>query len=208
MQAADNTGDAERLAPSDNGQFPSAVSIGDDVLLFNERSSTRDAVHTATLPLDGKRKSQAVITGPAQFYSGARISPEGPWVAYVSDEEGTFEIYVRSYPSFQNKSKISAGGGKEVVWARNGGELYWRNGDKMMVATFQTKNGGSAGTPKVLFERSGYAPGLPAMAQYDVARDGRFLMVQEGSPPPPPAQLNVVLNWIEELKTRADSAKR
>jgi hypothetical protein len=105
-----------------------------------------------------------------------------------------------SYPSFQNKSKISAEGGKEVVWARNGGELYWRNGDKMMVATFQTKNGVSPGTPRVLFERSGYAPGLQAMAQYDVARDGRFVMVQEGAPAPPPAQLNVVLNWHEELK--------
>ncbi len=198
MQSADGTGDAERLAPSENGQFPSSLSNNGDVLLFNERSLTGYAWHTSAL--NGKRISQPVITGPSQWYVGARISPDGHWVAYVSDEEGRFEIYVKSYASGQSKWKISAEGGKEVVWARDGRELYWRNGDKMMAAGFDDKKSVPPGKPRVIFEHAGYVPGLQAMAQYDVARDGRFVMVQEGSPPPPPAYLNVVLNWVEELK--------
>ena len=130
---------------------------------------------------------------------GARISPDGHWVAYVSDEEHPFEVYVKSFPSGESKWKISAEGGSEVVWARDGRELYWRNGDKMMVAGFEAKNSLPPSTPRLLFERSGYVPGLQAMAQYDVARDGRFLMIQ-GVAARPPAQLNVVLNWHEELK--------
>jgi hypothetical protein len=71
-----------------------------------------------------------------------------------------------------------------------------------MAAAFDAKNSVPPGKPRVVFEHSGYVPGPQAMPQYDVARDGRFVMVQEGSPPPPPAQLNVVLNWQEELKQR------
>jgi hypothetical protein len=208
MQAADGTGDAERLVPSDNGQIPSSLPSSGDVLVFNERSSRSSAWHTSVLALNMPRTSHPVITGPSEYYVGGRISPDGHWIAYVSDEEGKFEIYVRSFPSFQKKSKISAEGGIEVVWAPNGRELYWRNGNKMMVAAFQGMNGVPAGTPRVLFDRSGYSPGMPAIAQYDVARDGRFVMVQEGSPPPPPTQLNVVLNWIDELKSRVGAAKR
>ena len=130
-----------------------------------ERSPNSNASHTAVLPLGGQRIPKAVITGPSQWYVGARISPDGHWVAYVSNEEGRFEIYVRSYPSFQNKAKISAEGGKEVVWAQTAGNFSWRNGDKMMVAAFQAKNGVSAGTPRILFDLSGYVSGLQAMAQ-------------------------------------------
>ncbi len=60
----------------------------------------------------------------------------------------------------------------------------------------------------MIFERSGYASGLQAMAQYDVARDGRFLVVQEGGPTPPPAQLNVVISWLDELNSRVGASKQ
>ena len=179
------------------------------MLLFNELSPIdRYTWHTSTLPLHDKRVPQPVINGPAKWYVGARISPDGHWVAYVSDEEHPFEVYVKSFPSGDRKWKISAEGGKEVVWAQDGHELYWRNENKMMVAGFDAKSSFPPGTPRVLFERSGYAPGGPAVAQYDVARDGRFLMVQEGALAPPPGHFNVVINWLDELKARVGSSKQ
>ena len=138
---------------------------------------------------------------PSRWYVGARISPDGHWVAYVSDQEsGQHEVYVKSYPSGESKWKISPDGGMEVVWGRDGRELYWRNENKNDGRRFRRQEQCSTGNAKGGLRRAGYASGLQAMAQYDVARDGRFVMVQEGAPASPPAQLNVVISWHDETE--------
>src|SRR4029453_664746 len=65
-------------------------------------------------------------------------SPDGKWIAYVSDESGRFEIYVRSFPGPGEKWPISLEGGNEPVWPRNGRELFYRAGDTMMAVDVQT----------------------------------------------------------------------
>jgi eukaryotic-like serine/threonine-protein kinase len=209
MQPADPAAEAVRLAPSPIGQFPASFSPTGDVLLFNERGgdATRVSYHTSELTIDGKSSARVLITGPKQWYVGARISPDGHWVAYVSDQEGPFEVYVQSYPSGQNRRRVSAVGGMEAVWAKSGRELYWRHDNKMMAAAFDAAKSDPLGEPREVFEQPGYFSGPVAYPQFDVTRDGRFLMIREGDRPPPPNQLNVVLNWIEELRTRAGSAK-
>jgi eukaryotic-like serine/threonine-protein kinase len=127
------------------------------------------------------------------------FSPDGKWVAYRSDETGRSEIYVTPYPGPGGRFQISTDGGQFPRWAGDGRELFYRNqaDDKMMAVEIQTEPTFRAGKPTVLFERR-YGNG------YDVSPDGkRFLMVKPaGGEQAPTDQLNVVLNWFEELKAR------
>ena len=123
------------------------------------------------------------------------FSPDGRWVAYQSNESGTFEIYVQPFPGPGGKSPVSADGGLRPKWSRNGRELFFRAGDRMMAAPIEPGPAFASGTARVLFEGQ-YAP------WYDVTPDGRFLMVRDEQPADP-THLRFVLNWTEELKRLA-----
>jgi len=126
------------------------------------------------------------------------FSPNGRWLAYVSDESGRNEVYVRSFPGPGGKWPISSDGGTEPVWAPDGRELFYRNNEKMMAVAMETANDFSAGIPVVLFEHR--SPASPIdVPEYSVTPDGqRFIMVQGNAHAL--TRLNVVLNWTEELK--------
>ena len=106
------------------------------------------------------------------------------------------------------KMQISTEGGVEPMWARNGRELFYRDGDKMMVAAVETKPVFAAGKPKLLFEGH-YETGFGAFERdYDVSPDGqKFLMIKAGEQELAPTQLNVVLNWSDELRRLAPAGK-
>jgi len=130
---------------------------------------------------------------------GPRFSPDARYLAYMSNESGRDEIYVQSFPGPGGKWQISNDGGSEVVWASNGKEIFYRNGDKMMAVDVVTGNSFSAGPPQVLFSGR-FAPMRRGEAGYDVNREGtKFLMVQRdqsgGS-----QQLVVVQNWFDDLQ--------
>ncbi|MFZ2145978.1 MAG: protein kinase [Sedimentisphaerales bacterium] len=124
-------------------------------------------------------------------------SPDGRWVAYASDESGRWEVYVEPYPGPGPKTMISTDGGYQPLWSRNGKELFYRCGYKMIAGTIETKPEFRVTRYEVLFE----APYLCQVnrVDYDVAPDGRFLMIQAPQEPAP-VSVNVVLNWFEELK--------
>jgi serine/threonine-protein kinase len=84
------------------------------------------------------------------------ISPNGRWLAYVSDESGRVEIYVRSFPGLESKFLISHQGGSEPRWARNGKQLFYRLGDQVWAVDVRTDNGFSSDKPRRLFQKSLY----------------------------------------------------
>ncbi len=131
------------------------------------------------------------------------FSPDGRWMAYVSDESGRWEVKVRPYPGPGAVTQVSVEGGFEPTWSPDGREIYYRRrrGNQVMAVSFDPEGRSPRlGKPRLLFEGR-YAHGLPYGRRYDLAPDGeRFLMVMEGEPPPPQTQYNVVLNWFEELK--------
>lgn len=127
----------------------------------------------------------------------AVFSPDGNWIAYESNREGSSEVYVTPYPGSVAK-KISTGGGYHPIWSRDGRELFYRCGDKMMAATIETEPEFRVTGPEVLFEGQ-YLTG--DIRNYDASEDGqRFLMIKESEGQPAATQLVVVLNWFEELK--------
>jgi Tol biopolymer transport system component len=134
--------------------------------------------------------------------SAPTFSPDGRWLAYVSDESGRNEIYVRPYPGPGGKYQISTEGGTEPLWNPKGGELFYRQGDKMMAVEVTTQPNFSAAKARMLFEGQYlHLPTPQTFPDYDVSRDGqRFLMLKAADQAQALTQINVVLNWTEELK--------
>ena len=116
---------------------------------------------------------------------------------------------MQPYPGPGGKWPISVEGGREPVWNRNGRELFYRSGDKMMAVDIATQPSFAAGKPRVLFEGQ-YEPTVFTAPNYDVSPDGqRFLMLKRSEKEAAtPTQINVVLNWVEELKRRVPSGKK
>jgi serine/threonine-protein kinase len=130
---------------------------------------------------------------------GAMFSPDGNWVAYVADDSGRGEVYVKSFPDGGGRTPISTQGGSEPVWARSGHEIFYRQGDKLMVVDLSDGPDRPA-PPQVLFEgRFRKTEWAADAANYDVDIDGsRFLMVRDRNPVLPTV-IQVVFNWPEAL---------
>jgi serine/threonine-protein kinase len=124
-------------------------------------------------------------------------SSDGKWVAYYSEETGSWEIYVEPYPGPGPKTRISTQGGTQPIWAKDSNELYYRNGDKIMAVSLDTESELKVLDSKILFQGN-YLFCLNCQT-YDIAPDGRFLMLQDPIKPATP-RINVILNWAEQLK--------
>ena len=119
----------------------------------------------------------------------------------VYDESGQLQVYVRPFPGPDRKWQVSTEGGTAPLWNKNGRELFYRNGDKIMAVDVTAGSEIALSAPRLLFERR-YAFGpTVTIANYDVKADGqRFLMVKDESGS---GRLNVVLNWFAELRRLA-----
>ena len=135
-----------------------------------------------------------------------RFSPDGRWLAYASNATGRTEVFV-SAANGDGKRPVSSGGGTAPVWGRDGRTLYYRSGPHYFsvdVRQLPSIIGRPAALGKDLPLALGYGFGH---AGYDVASDGRLLIVQPGADEAAPLRLEVVLNWFEELKQRVPVRK-
>jgi eukaryotic-like serine/threonine-protein kinase len=203
---ADGSGGLERLTTSEYGQAPSSWSPDGQLLAFVEFNPTTGA--DIWVLRMGDRKAQPFLRTPFNE-AAATFSPDGRWLAYTSDESGRFEIYVQPYPGPGGKRQISTDGGTEPAWNPNGRELFYRSGDKMMAVDIATQPTFAAGKPRMLFEGP-YVPTGTTSPNYDVSPDGkRFLMLKPTEQAEAaPTQINVVLNWFEELKRRVPTGNK
>lgn len=150
------------------------------------------------LPMTGDRKPFPFLSTPFNEQQGA-FSPDGKWVAYQSNESGRNEIYVRPFPGPGGQWQVSTGGGTSPRWRADGKELYYLALDSRMMAAAANTTGGRfvPGTPEVLFQAHPY--GVSVRQQYDVARDGRFLINTEllDAPAEP---IHLLFNWKPPAK--------
>ena len=150
------------------------------------------------LPLDGDRtkasdKPLPLLHTPSDE-SSARVSPDGRWIAYVSDESGREEVYVRPFPAADSRWQISASGGRRPRWRRDGRELFFASPDRSLVAV--DVQGGSpfrAGAPRTLFP-------LRQGDEYEVGANGQMFLTKSLVADDDRNGLQVVLNWTQELR--------
>ncbi len=203
---ADGSGKEETLFGKefdDPGASPIAVSPDGKILLFAGHSAAGDQAIEA-LSLDGKENVRPYLQSSFNL-SSPRFSPNGRWVAYMTDESGRREVCVQPFPGPGGKWMISTEGGEAPRWASNGREIFYFAGDEVMSVDVETRPAFRAGTPRALFSAAGYL----GYGNYDVAPDGQhFLMIKQEDISTNPKELNVILNWSEELERRVPQEKK
>ena len=200
---SDGSGPAQVLLAHELRQLNGSWSVNDELAFYVHNPATNRDIWTVDLETGNAAEFLATT---AQERS-PRFSPDGNWIAHLSDEMGQYDVWVRPFPSVRDTRyrSISIGGGVEPAWARDGTELFFRNfsGDMMAVpVTFgQTF---SFEDPVKLFDGSAYMSGFEppqnGETNYGIHQDGRVLMVTNDQRPPaerPVQQINIVLNCYE-----------
>jgi len=196
-----STLDPEPLLTGPVARVPTDWSPDGGELIFSE-DRPETAGDVLTLAIDGDRESR-VLFGTSSRERGARLSPDGGWLAFESNVTGRDEIWVAPYPGPGAPIRISPYGGTEPVWSRDGRELFYLNGDTMMAVAVQGEPELRFGAPDELFNGPYFHSYRPS---YDVAPDGRFIMIQRdtaGEHSETASSVVVILNWFNELEERA-----
>ena len=201
QKATDGTGQDELLFQSERSKSPEDWSADGRLLLFRE-SGQQTNQDLWVLPLDGVRTPRPVLNSAFVEFEG-RLSPDGRWIAYVSNESGPLNVFVTAFPVTGTRWRISTDGGHQPRWRGDGKELFFLNESRdVMAVSIAAASDGSltAGTPQRLFATT--AASFAERNSWDVAPDGqRFLVnsvpVQRASP------ITVVVNWLQSLDATA-----
>ena len=203
---ADGTGSPVPLAtevePEEElNRFPLGWTGGGDTILYAKfrRPSQADSVAAYVLS-DSSRVTLGPLPNRSRKYPA--VSVDGRGLSYVSNETGCEEVWIRPVHSASPREQASLDGGVEPAWSRDGHELFFRHEDRMMSVAVSTSGGElDVGVPLELFRgRFSYFDPLFGPRSYDVAPDGRFLMVQRDAPRP--TEIQVVINFFGELRAR------
>ncbi len=198
-KASDGSGVDERLLANDYEKVASSWSPDGRVLAYTEYHPETGA-DIWTLGLGPSEVPRPFLKTPFNEYA-AMFSPDGRWLAYTSDESGRDEVYLMAFPGPGAKWQISAEGGVEPLWSRDGNALFYRQGDRLMTVAVQS-DPFEAAPPRPLFERRcgrGLGLGFPGLPNYDVGPANRFVMVTEAEERKDPTQIAVTLEWFSEL---------
>ncbi len=171
-------------------------------VVFRTYGSASGSRHLMVMPSSGDSAPRLLIASAFDHYAPA-VSPDGHWIAYVSEESGRAEVLVRPFPNADSaRIAVSVGGGYGPAWAKDGHTLYYRDPrGAMMAVEIRTTPAFSHGTPRTLF----FDPGLLSSQyhrSYDVAPDGTgFLMIEAQQQAN--AQIRVVLGWRQQIERAA-----
>jgi Tol biopolymer transport system component len=198
---ADGTG-APQVMLRSKFQFGQVVPTADGKWVVLRRSFAEPGNGDLYAVKTGDTTLVPLLTTGAREMSPS-VSPDGRWLAYVSNESGQNEVYVRPFPDVASaKWQVSVSGGTMPVWARNGRELFYLNGKgEMATLALAPGPGFSVGQPKVLFSASPFVLG-DNVGVYDVSPDGRRFVMVRPATGAGESELVVVQNWFEELRGR------
>ena len=186
-QRADGSGAAEAISPGLRDEIP--TSVRGDLLLYEDVDpTTRTDIWLMSLT---DRKPRPFVTTPFDE-GGARFSPDGQWVAYQSNQSGSWEIYVQPVGSNQARAQASQGGGTRPMWHPGGGSLTYLKGVDVMRVSFVGAERPDPGVPVRLFSLE------PDDLLLDVMKDGRLVALRRGALVPSP--VNVITNWFDQLR--------
>ncbi len=194
--AADGSGRSGSVPDTAINDYPASAGP-DPGTILEGRIRPETAGDVLLVSIDGAFPPRDLLATPA-YEGGAQLSPDGRFVVYQSNESGQPEIYVRRFPAMDRAWQVSEGGGAQTRWSRDGREIYYRGGGKMMAAAFDGRGSEPRlGRPVALFnDEYDFGPGISS-PNYDLTLDGRFLMFRRT---PTSGRLHVVFNWLPELE--------
>jgi len=211
--------DAVHLIDSPNLQWPTSWSPHGNVLIVVNRKLHDTQNDVWLLELDKDPKELIPFLNSRAMETQARFSPDGKWIAYVSNEENPeedfYDVFIRRNPMLEGESpgkrKVSRQGGCEPVWSRTGDELFYRSldGKRIYSVDVRSDDGLQVGEERIVLDNLNL-PGFFYLfnndTHYDVSRDGKFLMTVELDRPEI-MRIVVVQNWFEELRRLVPSKK-
>jgi serine/threonine-protein kinase len=194
-RSAEGSGEAKPLLQTIVDNEAQDISPDGSTLLYihNETQGNQDLW---TLSLDDEPDPRPWLASPFEENFGT-FSPDGRWVAYVTNETGERQVFVTRYPEGDRKVQVSLAGGHRPRWSHDGREIFFRQGISMMAVEIELGERPDVGQPQELFQ--GVYQYESYRWAYDVAADGRFIMIKAPYEDEP-REIQVVLNWFEELE--------
>ena len=186
-KAVDSNGPGELLYASGEAKNLSDWSPDGKYILFNPQNP-KTARDVMAVPVTGNDRQPIPVAQTPAEEKFARFSPDGKWVAYVSDETGRDEVFVRPFPGPGPAVRVSTGGGGFPFWRKDGKELYYRLGDQLLAVSVRTSASGAfeVGIPAPLFTAKGVA-----LVRTDGQRFLFAMTLDDVSTPP----ITVIMNW-------------
>jgi Tol biopolymer transport system component/predicted Ser/Thr protein kinase len=198
FRQTDGSGSEERLTSDQDASTPVSFSPDGNLLVFQKVRAGVPEIWV--YPFEKGSSPRPFLQGPFR-HGGGGLSPDGRWMVYESDESGRVEVYATAFPGPGGKWQISTEGGRGALWAPDGREIFYRKDKKFMHVAVTTSPAFSASRPELLFE-----------GDYDdwaIAPDGkRFLIVKDEAAESAPKDLNLVLDWFQDLKLRAPAIRK
>jgi Tol biopolymer transport system component len=193
---ADGRGGTGRVEGNQPGDIAvAAAPDGDMLAVLRVNPSTGGDVFA--LSLSGAWPARPLVQ-TSGYDGGADFSPDGRTLIYASTDSGLSQVYLSPFPAMNRKWTVSTSGGTQPRWSRDGRQIFYRDGNRMMaVAVAASGDGVSLSPPRLLFDRAFSSGGYITIANYDVLPDGSFVLPEAV---PGPSRLTVVLNWLDVLR--------
>ena len=209
-KASDGTAEVKLLASMSNyGILPWSWSADGNSLLMQAITLSPIKVDIGIFTMEGDQSTKLLFK--EKYHEKCpKISPDGRLMAYTSNESGQNEVWIRPFPNVnRGRWMVSKGGGISPLWSPDGKELFYRSNESVMAVTVKMDPNFNHGTPTELFRGKYYSFNLLEVEfdQWDMSSDGkRFLMIKNEAPTTSsagnPRKINIVVNWLEELKER------
>jgi eukaryotic-like serine/threonine-protein kinase len=200
LRAADGTGDEQRLTAGEGSETPTAATPDGQVVVYNIQGRKAGGRQILSIRLDGPRPATPQVVVGIDGAANGQLSSDGRWLAYEMNESGGgSEVYIQPFPGPGARTRVSANGGINALWAPDGRRLFYHVGDELVEVPVQTSPALSFGTPRTV-ARGRFRAGPNAKTPFDISRDGRrFLRIQQAQPDRPLDRIDVVLNWLAEV---------
>ena len=198
-QSSDGGSAADHLVAGDLQLVPGGWSSDGKVLVYSDGGTGPEGASMFLVDTESDRQPRPLIHGPGEQWD-PRVSPDGRWVAYNSSETKREEVFVSDYPAFTSRYQVSSEGGGDVRWSLNGQELIYRIGRKIVSVSINASRGLTFGKPQDWFSGQ-------FVFGYDVAPDGRLLIIKPDPEELASLGLRVVLNWVDELARRVPNGR-
>jgi Tol biopolymer transport system component len=197
MRSADGSGDSVLLPNTSPIDYPTSLTPDGQTLIV-QRITPTTAADLYTTPARGGPLTPLLVTNA--YEAAAQISPDGKWFAYVSNESGRTNVYLKPFRGPDQKWTVSSQGGTHPVWSVDGRRIYYRSGDQMIGVDVTTAPDVRLGDPHVLFEKR-YSFGQSiTLANESISHDGKDLLMVEQLPDS--RYLNLILNWTASASGR------